>query len=105
MIINLVMIIKKRKGGGGVMLLDNFALEPSGNLKSVFLKIDFADFIDFERSHFVSKSKNSYNFEGILMDNVTIFFFLLIVTHFASTGHIFISIQVSLITAGIPAHV
>ncbi len=42
------------------MLLDDLALEPSGNLKSVFLKIDFADFIDFELSHFVSNSKNSY---------------------------------------------
>ncbi len=42
------------------MLLDHCALEPLGNLKSVYLKIDFADFIDFELSHFLSNSKNSY---------------------------------------------
>ncbi len=36
-IINLVMIIKKRSGGKDVMLLGDFALEPSENFKSVFL--------------------------------------------------------------------
>ncbi len=36
-IINLVMIIKKRCGGKDVMFRSDFALEPTENLKSVFL--------------------------------------------------------------------
>ncbi len=49
MIINLVMIIKKRIGWKELMLLGDFALEPSENFKSVFLKMVFADFINFKR--------------------------------------------------------
>ncbi len=48
-IINLVMIIKKRSGGKDVMLLGDFALEPSKNVLAVFSKNDFADCIEFKQ--------------------------------------------------------
>ncbi len=51
MIINIVMIIKKRIGGKYVMLLmlGDFALEPSENFNSIFLVMDFADSVEFKQ--------------------------------------------------------
>ncbi len=48
-IINIVIIIKKGSGGNYLMLLGDFALEPSENFNSIFLKIEFADSIDFKQ--------------------------------------------------------
>ncbi len=45
--INIVINIKKGVGGNNATLLGDFALEPSQN--SIFLKTDFADFINFKR--------------------------------------------------------
>ncbi len=63
MIINLVIIIKKRTGGKNAMLLGDFALEPSENFNLIFLKIEPADSINFKQvllSHFSSDSNKSY---------------------------------------------
>ncbi len=49
MIINIVIIIKKRIGGKYAMLLGDFALEPSENINSIFPQIGFADSIDFKQ--------------------------------------------------------
>ncbi len=49
MIINLVIIIKKRTGGKNAMLLGDFALEPSENFNLIFLKIEPADSINFKQ--------------------------------------------------------
>lgn len=41
--INIINIIKKGSGGNYLMLLDDFALEPSEKFNSIFLKTEFAD--------------------------------------------------------------
>ncbi len=48
MIINIVINIKKGSGGNNATLLGDFALEPSENFNLIFLRTDFADFIDFK---------------------------------------------------------
>ncbi len=96
MINNIVIIIKKIIGGKYAMLLGDFALESSENFNSIFLKINSAASIAFKtvvaQSFFVWFQQVIYHFEGILMKNVklkiTIFLNLLILTHFARTGHI-----------------
>ncbi len=45
------------------MLLGDFALELSENFHLIFLRTDFADFVEFKRvklSHFSSDSNKSY---------------------------------------------
>ncbi len=49
MIINKVINIKKGSGGNNAMLIGDFALEPSENFNFIFLRIEFADSIEFKR--------------------------------------------------------
>ncbi len=84
---------KRVHKGKDAMLLGDFALEPSEIFNSIYLRTEFAD-CRFQRgvaqSFFVRFQKIIHHFEGLLLENVKTLIFenLLIVTNFASTGHI-----------------
>ncbi len=71
----IVIILKKRIGGNYAPLLDDFSLESSENLNSIFLRINSADSIAFKLiicSVIFLPIPTNHHFEAILLENVKI---------------------------------